>query len=159
MRDGIMSGRIPMQLPYAKAIQAAADTNNESAALMYGIAQRETIRGQRAGLWIASTVVSPDGGHGLFQLTSSYPSDWQQPQSNACYAAEHFIAPARAFFVAKGLLGESLIRCIAAAFNAGLETAWAAHLDGDCDACTTGGDYGADVFTTYNAIVHNQPFR
>lgn len=159
MQYGIQAGNIPAKYPYASTLNSVAEQENFSAALMYGIALRETIRGEAAGEWNAATVESEDGGHGLFQLTSSYPKNWQQPDANARYAVEYFLRPACAFFVSKGLLGEALIRCIAASFNAGTETAWEAHLRGDVDSCTTGGDYGADVYSTYNAIISHHSFE
>lgn len=158
MQHGIVAGTIPHALPFAGVIQAAADAAGFSAALAYGVAWRETIRGQKYGQWNAATVVSTDGGHGLFQLTSSYPDDWREPESNARYALDNFLKPARDFFVAKGVLGEALVRCIAAAFNAGTETAWEAHLRYDVDSVTTGHNYGADVFRVYHAIINRQSF-
>lgn len=158
MRYGIVAGTIPGHLPYASIVQTAAEQENFSAALPYAVAWRETIRGERNGKWNAASVISGDGGRGLFQLTSSYPDDWERPDRNCHYALEHFLKPARDFFVAEGLLGEALIRCIAASFNAGIETAWEAHLAGDVDRCTTGCDYAADVFHVYSAIISGHPF-
>jgi len=158
MLDGIEAGHIPKNLPYAAEIEAACMASGFSPALGYAIPWRETIRGQVAGLWTASSVISPDGGHGLYQLTSSYPSDWLQPTANARYALDHFLIPALVEFRGKGLLGEALIRCIAAAFNAGPGPAWEAHLAGNVDNCTTGHDYAQDVFQVYNAIVLGHSF-
>jgi len=153
MQFGIEAGIIPSHLPYSSPIQEACQAADLSPALAYGIAFRESIRGELAGLWTAATVVSGDGGYGLFQLTSSYPKNWDQPRANADWALSQFIKPALTFFSAQGLTGEALIRCIAAAFNAGLETAWEAHNNGNVDACTTGCDYAADVFAIYSAII------
>jgi len=153
MIHGIDSGKIPTQLIYAEIIQKAADDANVSALLCYAIANRETLRGQRAGSWDAASVVSADGGHGLFQLTSSWPSDWADPSANTAYAIAHFIKPAMDWLVEQGLEGDALIKGIAASFNAGLGAAWNAHVSqNDFDACTTGNDYASDVLANYLAL-------
>jgi len=139
MRDGIISGLIPAQFPYADPIQRAAELHNVSAFVVYSIGEQETINGEQSG-WLvaaygpgttAANVVSNDGGHGIFQLTSSYPQLWQDPYTNAEFACANFIAPAWEFWSGQpyNLVGDALVRAVAAEFNAGRGLALAGHLN------------------------------
>jgi hypothetical protein len=160
MEHGIEAGTIPNHLPYAIDIQAGCEEHNFSPALTYAVAWRETIRGELNGSWCAATVLSGDGGHGLFQLTSSWPeNNWQDPKANTSFAITKFLIPSMNWFLDQGLTGEALIRCIAASFNAGIGGAWNAHLEGNVDLVTTGNDYAADVFQIYTAIIEGKEFK
>jgi hypothetical protein len=157
MLYGIEGGPIPLRLPYAQPIQSGCQVFNFSPCLAYAIAWRETIRGEKAGLWpSAVNVVSGDGGHGLFQLTSSWPSDWESINANIAYALSHFLVPTMHFFAGAGQRGEALIRCIAAAFNEGTQTAYLDHLLGNVDIGTTGHDYASDVLAQYQRLIANE---
>jgi hypothetical protein len=163
VKYGIVSGVIPAHLPYSAPIQEACTERDFSAFLTYAVAWRETIRGEIAGLWVpltAATVVSGDGGHGLCQLTSSWPNPgWETPETNVCWAIDHYLKPDMDWLAGKGLTGEALIRGTAAAFNAGLGAAWDGHIErNDFDAYTTGNDYAADVLSVYNALVERRTF-
>jgi len=150
-----ISGRpIPSSLLYARVIESACEARNFPPCVAYAIANRETIRGERNGLWISSTVISSDGGRGLFQLTSSYPSNWEDPLENTLYAIDHFLAPALHFFAGKGLRDTSLIDIVADAFNEGASRAESFRASGvSPDIGTTGGDYGRDVVTCYVSLL------
>lgn len=153
MRDGITDGLIPAQYPYSKEIQSAATAYNVSAFLLYAIACNETIIGEVAGKWNAATVESADGGHGLFQLTSSYPDDWQDPQVNANYAATDFIVPLWKSCVEIGFFGDDLVRAISAAFNAGFSGMMRGHEEqNNVDAFTTD-KYGLRALQIYAKLV------
>jgi hypothetical protein len=134
-----MSGIIPINYRYAWPIQSAADNVKTSAFLLYAIAETETIDGELAGMWDAASVVSADGGHGLFQLTSSYPSFWEDPRTNAQYAAANFVIPAWSFWATRyDLVGDALVRAVAAEFNAGRANALAGYTEhGDVGFYTT----------------------
>lgn len=152
MRWGLAGGPIPQHLPYAAQIQSACEDRNFSPLLAYAIAWRETIRGEVDGNWTAATVVSGDGGHGLFQLTSSYPPDWADPSANATYALDRFLIPDATYWVTRtSIRGDDLVRCLAASFNAGLGGAWAGHEKGNVDLYTTD-NYAADVLRQYQRL-------
>lgn len=154
---GIQGGTIPAHLPYAKTITDAMNAANFSPILGYAIAYRETIRGELDHSWCASTVLSADGGHGLFQLTSSWCDNWKDARANADYAAAHFLVPSMYYFAAKGMRGEDLVRCIAAGFNEGAVTAWDDHQTyGNVDIGTANHDYAADVLRQYLSLAAGQ---
>ncbi len=157
MLAGNLSGApIPAALAYARHIGEAC-SSTFSGPLAYAIAYRETIRGERDKQWIAWNVVSFDGGRGLFQLTSSYPSDWSDPAANARYAVEHFLQPACEFWrVQMRLADDALVRCIAAEFNAGRGNALSGHMAGDVDRFTTN-HYAADVLNQYHRLAAGHP--
>ena len=120
---------------------------------MYAIAFRETIQGEISGLWpSAATVISGDGGHGLCQLTSSFPENWDDPIANVDFAIEHFIEPALNYW--HGLQqysGDLLVLLVAATFNEGLRAAEKYHASGDVDAGTTD-EYGHAVLGFYQKL-------
>ena len=154
---GISGTSVPAQLPFASVIQTGCVNANFPPCLAYAIAWRESIRGELAGMWkSAEDVVSEDGGHGLFQLTSSYPDDWSDTAANVRYALSYFLVPSLHFFAGTGLRGDALVRCVAAAFNEGQGTAWLDHLAGNVDLGTTGNDYASDVLTQYQRLVSGQ---
>ena len=154
---GISGTAIPDHLDYASPIQLACQKYPTfPPCLAYAIAWRETISGEKAGLWVsAATVLSDDGGHGLFQLTSSYPADWENVQINAEYALEHFLVPGLQFFADRGLRGDNLVRCIAAGFNSGEEAAWENHLRGNVDLGTTD-NYAQSVLSNYHRLINGE---
>lgn len=153
MTNGISGASVPAALPYAEPVNSACGSEFWPL-LAYAIFWRETIFGETQRWWNACTVISPDGGHGLGQLTSSVCANWQDPRTNARYAVENFLIPARDFMLHKdpALAGEALIRCIAAAYNAGPETAWNAHLEGNVDRVTTQ-DYASAVAQYYDNLL------
>lgn len=145
---------------YATVINTACmnATTNFPPCVAYAVANRETIRGERAGLWVAKSVVSDDGGHGLFQLTSSYPPDWDDPMANTLYALANFLLPALHYFAGAGHSGDDLIDLVADAFNAGTGRVDSYLRQGlKPDAATTGGDYGTDVLHNYRLLAQGQP--
>jgi hypothetical protein len=157
MKFGIAAGPIDTGLPYGLEIQHRCDHYGFSSPLAYAIAQRETIRGQIAGQWDARTIVSGDGGHGLYQLTSSWPNPgWDDIDTNIDWALVHYLIPAMTTFANEGLQGENLVRIIAAAFNEGIGAAWTYHKQGNVDLGTTGHDYASDVLAQYLRIVNGQ---
>jgi hypothetical protein len=156
---GISGAPIPAHLPYASAIQAGCQAANFPPCVAYAIAWRETISGEVAGLWVpqdACTVLSGDGGHGLFQLTSSFPNDWTDAAANIRFALEQFLLPGMAFFTGNGLVGDDLIRAIAAGFNSGNGTAWENHLLGNVDLGTAGNNYASSVLANYHLLITGQ---
>jgi len=139
---------------YAGYTNRAANSRNFSPPLLYAVAYRETIHGELVGLWpSALTVVSGDGGHGLFQLTSSYPAAWEDPLINALYAIDVFLKPAIDYWHGlQNYSGDDLVRLVAATFNAGLGGAEKGHAAGDVDKYTTD-HYAAAVLTYYHNLV------
>lgn len=152
MQFGISGKPIPPALRYASAInKACGDTFFPLVA--YAIACNESIVGEIAGKWNACTVCSADGGHGLFQLTSSWPAAWDDPDANARYAVQHFLYPALLQWRvnAPNVLGDDLVRAIAATFNAGFGLAWDGHKRGDVDLYTTD-RYGQRALSYYRSL-------
>lgn len=152
-----ISGKpIPTTLPYAAIIQSACQELHYPPCVAYAIAWRESISGEVHGSWDARTVLSGDGGHGLFQLTSSFPEGWDDENVNVRYALSNFLVPSLHQFGGRGLAGDDLVRIVAAAFNAGATAAWEAHLAGDVDLATTGNDYASAILATYHKLVKGE---
>ena len=148
---------IPKTLPYAAVIQAPCLELGFPPCLAYAIAWRESISGEVSGSWNACTVLSGDGGHGLFQLTSSFPDGWEDEDVNIRYALNTFLIPSLHQFFRRGLVGDALVRLVAAAFNAGETAAWEAHLAGDCDIATTGNNYASSILSTFHRLIKGEP--
>ena len=156
MRFGISGHPIPAGLPYAAEITTACAAEDMPPCLLYALAWRESIQGEVNGSWNAATVVSADGGHGLFQLTSSYPSNWADPTHNAAYAIADFVSPTIDYW--NGIhkfTGETLVLLVAATFNEGLGAAIRYHAEGDVDAGTTN-EYGHGVLAIYRTLISGQ---
>ncbi len=142
MQHGISGQLVDPKLCYAAAINAAAVTEGVSPSLLYAIAYRETILGEHLGFWIASTIVSADGGHGLCQITSPpIPPTWDDPLTNATAAARDFILPALALW-SPHFSGDALVKLVACSYNEGYGVALYWHGRGDADRGTTD-HYGA----------------
>lgn len=144
MRDGIAGGPTPSSIPFADDFDEAGAEFNLSPILLAAIAAQESGYDPNA--------VSDDGGHGLMQLTSSYPDSWADPLANILYACAYFIVPAYAYWVGQGLQGDDLIKCVGASYNAGLQGAIDAHASGDVDSGTTD-NYGARLVAGYHKIL------
>ena len=157
MRWNLYSGNLNPTLPYASEVTSASIVTNIPTCLLYAICWHESIQGEINGSWIAATVVSADGGHGLGQLTSSYPENWDDPYSNACWAATYYIIPAAEYWVNQVTDPGALVKCIAATYNAGLGNAIAGHAQNNVDLYTTN-NYGAVVETIYfNLLTTGNP--
>jgi hypothetical protein len=154
MRDGISGDPVPESYPYSSATNTAANGHDFFPMVAYAIFWQESIGGEVAGNWIASTVVSPDGGHGLGQLTSSWPENWENPYANADYAVVHFMLPAYQYW-RNSLQGPDLVRAIAASYNAGLGNAIAGHARGDLDKYTTD-NYAARALVSYQRLLNGE---
>lgn len=160
MRDGISGGPLSEKHEYATIVNALSDAGGVSPLLVYAIRLNETSEGfppnGLQGGADPETGLMPDGsyaGHGIMQLTSSWPADWKDPEANFRYAIEEFIAPEWARWVTEtGLQGEGLVRAIAASYNAGYGGAFAAHARGDVDAVTTN-RYGERALEHYRQLL------
>lgn len=150
----ISGNPIPGHLAYAGKIQSHCVSANFPPCVAYAIAWRESIRGELNGSWkSAEDVLSEDGGHGIFQLTSSWPEDWTDVDANIGYALSHFLVPSLHFFAGTGVRGDGLVRCVAAAFNEGQGTAFLDHLVGNVDLGTTGHNYASEVLANYHRLI------
>lgn len=162
---GISGAPIPNRnpsLPYAGIIQTVAEQKNFPPCLAYAIAWRETISVEVSG-WLeltygknisARNVISPDEGHGVFQLTSSWPLEWDDPFTNTAYAISHFMQPALHYFAGRTFKGDLLVQLVADAFNEGtarVDSFLARGLSPDIG--TTNGNYGATVRAHYRALI------
>ena len=155
MKWGLSGANVPNVLRYSDAVNEAAWTVGFSPVLAYAVAWHESISGEVDGLWpCAAKVVSGDGGHGLFQLTSWVPEDWADPFRNAYYAVADWLnLDATRWFREYALTGDALVRCTAASFNAGFGRALKAHELGDVDAVTAN-RYGDAVLKIYTQLVN-----
>ena len=151
----ISGAPLPKGLPYGATIQAACEEPGKSfpPCLAYAVAWRESISGETHGSWNARTVLSNDGGHGLFQLTSSFPEGWEDENINVRYALDYFLIPSLEQFGDRGLRGDNLVRLVAASFNAGDSAAWESYLAGNVDLATTGNDYAASVLANFHRLI------
>jgi len=171
-RWGISGGPLPSGLPYADAIQTAFEEANLSPMFGYAEGSEESIKLEVSGYLVeaygagttAANVVSTSGGYGLFQLTPSasgiaLPENWQDPLVNARFAVEHwFNAAAQGGFpywtaAPFDFEGTTLIKCVAASFNAGLGGAMRGHEEGDVDTYTENGNYGQRVVDAYLKLI------
>lgn len=146
MIRGISGAPVASTYPYADLTNSICLTHNFPPPLAYAIFWQESIQGQVNGKWDAATVVSGDGGHGIGQLTSSYPDNWDVPFTNITYAIEHFLIPAMQDW--PSLEGEDLVRAVAATYNAGYGNAYQGHQQGDVDMYTTD-HYAQRVLESY----------
>jgi hypothetical protein len=155
---GLSGASVASGLLYAGAINGSAQRANFPPPLLYAICFIESIGGEYNDEWNAATVISADGGHGLGQLTASYPDNWSDPSANADYAVSVFLVPAVNYWHGNmQLTGEALIKCVAATYNAGLGNAQLGFTDGNVDEYTTGHDYGRRCIAVYNALVAGGP--
>jgi hypothetical protein len=102
--------------------------------------------------------ISGDGGHGIYQLTSFVPPQWDDPYTNAYWAIHSWLKPDMEYFnQAYGLVGDDLIRITADSFNEGRQAAINYHLQGNADAGTTHANYGADVLNCVHFLLAGNP--
>lgn len=148
MRDGIDGAPLPAGFPYKDIIEQVCLDNGVAPCLVGAIKMNETGLGQGPG---TENDISGDGGHGIMQLTSSFPDNWQDPTANISYAVEHFIVPAWADWD-ETLQGDDLVRAIAATYNAGYGSAYAGHVKGNVDLYSTD-NYGARCLAKYTALI------
>lgn len=155
MRWNIAGKDIPETLLYGREINRAAHMADCPPALLYAVCYHETIVLEVAGKINAATFVADDNGHGLAQLTSWWPNPgWDQPLTNAFYAAKDWLMEdAPKWFRLCGFTGETLVRCVAASYNAGFGNAWKGHLNGNVDEYDTD-NYGAAVLKIYQSLVN-----
>lgn len=159
MRWGIAGAPLPPGLRYGDEVSVACGQANFPPCFAYAIAWRESISGEVGGLWpSAATVVSSDGGHGLFQLTSYVPTGWSDPQTNALAALEHWLLPnVNSFYDHFSLTGDQLVKAAANAFNRGYGRVAATLNNGqDTDVGSTGNNYGSSVLGIYKRLVAGQ---
>jgi hypothetical protein len=147
MQYGISGAALPGGLDYGAIVESVCEELDVAPLLVYAIKMNETSPSD------PPDIVSPDGGRGIMQLTSSYPLDWADPRSNVAWAVEVFIEPALAYWsswdsVGGPFSGNDLIRLVAASYNAGLLDAIAWHEAGDVDSGTTR-RYGERALANY----------
>jgi|SRR6185312_6683470 len=147
MIHGISATTLPDGFPY-KAIIEDLCGSTFFPCLVGAIKLNETGTGFGP---VTENDISGDGGRGVMQLTSSYPSNWQDPKANIRYAIKHFLVPAMNEWSSE-LQGDDLVRAIAATYNAGLGNAQAGHKIGDIDAYTTN-RYGERCLKRYQALL------
>lgn len=148
MQNGISAALVPNEFPYADIINVQATFQDFFPCVVAAIKVNETGLGQGP---TTENDISGDGGHGIMQLTSSWPSDWQEPELNIEYAIEHYMVPAYEYWLGK-LQGDDLVRAIAATYNAGLGNALAGHANGNLDEFTTN-NYAARCLSHYQALI------
>ena len=152
MKDGISGAPCPNALPYAQIINSLCIARNFFPCLVGAIKMNETGLGQGP---TTENDISADGGHGIMQLTSSFPSDWADPTANITYAIDRFLLPNYLVLSVEpySFQGDDLVRAVAAAYNEGLGTAEEDHDKyGNVDYGTTN-DYGARALAHYTALV------
>lgn len=150
MKYGWYEAPVSNNLPLGPEINRAASDCQFPSPVIYAIAYRETLSSLSAEL--AAKCISGDGGHGLCQLTSSYPNDWYNPTVNATYAIKQFLVPAVNYWHGlHGYEGDTLLKLVAATYNEGLGAAQHYHEQGDVDAGTTN-HYGQGVVDIYHNL-------
>lgn len=157
---GISGAALPAGFPFKQQIEnvCASPARNFPPCLVGAIKMNETGLGDDpAALEYGAdpeTGLLPNGdnaGHGIMQLTSSWPDPgWDNAWTNIAYAVDHFLIPALVAWK-DSLQGDDLVRAIAASYNAGLGKARQGHCEGDVDKYTTN-DYGARALKEYTAL-------
>ena len=148
---GLSGAPVNPTLPYAGFANRACVDMDFPPPFAYAIAFRETLC--LVPTIDPVTVVSGDGGHGIMQLTSSWPENWADPLANFTYAIRYFLLPAVQYWHGlQGYAGPVLVKLVAATYNEGLGAAIRYHNQGDVDLGTTN-DYGAGVLAIYNNLV------
>jgi hypothetical protein len=150
MTNGISAAPLPTGFPYKAIIEQVCGTTFFPC-LVGAIKMNETGLGQGP---TTENVISFDGGHGIMQLTSAWPDDWQDPQANIRFAVEQFMTGSYAVWTSSpySLSGGDLVRAIAASYNAGYEQALAGHKAGDFDRYTTN-QYAARALAHYQQLI------
>ena len=144
MRNGITSG-VVANVPIASLINAVSETADFSAFVISAIQHNET-----DGMADAATVISPDGGHGVMQLTFQVPPNWDDPYANILYAVDNYLEPAETYW-APILQGDDLVRAIASEYNAGRAAAIRGHEEGDIGKYSTD-HYDQRALATYLSL-------
>jgi hypothetical protein len=168
MRNGISAGPLPaLSLPFQDEIaRACAQGPTFSPLVAYAIKVNETSSGTDPAViqdgGDPTTLLLPDGtqaGLGIFQLTSSFPQDWRDPYANALYAVTTFMLPAEEYWANQGFQGATLVRFIAAEYNAGRAKVIDGHnLFGDVDHYTTN-NYALRALVHYETLLSGKtPF-
>jgi hypothetical protein len=107
-----------------------------------------------------ATGLMPDGsnaGHGIMQLTSSWPPNWEDSAANFVYAVDNFLMPAVKYWHGLyGYAGSTLVLLCAATFNEGLDAAKSDHAAGNVDAGTTN-EYGHRVVSAMEQLLAGMP--
>ncbi len=144
---GVSGEVVKLPTRFAAEINGAALARNFPPCFLGAIRERET--GDRAD---AATVISGDGGHGAYQLTSSYPDNWQDVTASGIYAIDHFLMPAIQYWHGLHLFnGDTLVLLVAATYNEGLGAAIKWHEAGDVDRGTTN-EYGHGVLAIFKRL-------
>jgi len=149
--NGISGAALPNGFPYKSIIEQVCADKAFFPCLVGAIKMNETGLGQGP---VSENDISFDGGHGLMQLTSSWPDNWEDPETNIAYAVQMYMLGAYASWTSPpySLDGDDLVRAIAASYNAGFDNALAGHRIGNVDAYTTN-NYGARALSNYKALV------
>jgi hypothetical protein len=140
--------RVDTGLPYAALCNVIGTELDFPPCLLYAVAFRECI-GEYGE---APDILSFDGGHGLCQLTSSFPQDWADPGANLRYAVTQFLIPAMSYWAGQGEAGDALVKLVADTYNEGLSAAIEYHAEGNADLGTTN-HYGSNVLRIYHQLV------
>lgn len=161
MRWNISGAPLPFGFPFGAEIRAACAQRDFPPCFLGAIKWNETgnSRDPKQLQYGADpqTMLLPDGsnaGRGPFQLTSSWPENWEDPITSALYAVDDFLLPAvQQIRVQLGLSGDTLVRVAADCYNAGWGQMWAGHLGGDADWLTTGHNYGRRALAAYHSLI------
>jgi hypothetical protein len=164
-RDGVSGAPVPASFPFASNFDNLGGKYNVSPNLCAAIKYNETGLGTNPAVLeygCTSSGYFPNGdpcGHGLMQLTSSWPPNWQDADTNIGYAITNFIIPAWEYWGPGGghggYTGDDLVRLIAASYNAGIGGAQKGHDQGNCDLYTTN-NYAARALKAYQQLCAGQ---
>ena len=147
---GLSGAPVNPTLLYAGYTNRAAVDCNFPPAVIYAVAYHETISSYPK--IDPATYISDDQGHGLCQLTASWPDGWADPYTNATYAILSFLEPAIKYWHGLyGYQGTTLLKLVAATYNEGLGAAIKYHEQGNVDAGTTN-DYGQAIVDIYTNL-------
>lgn len=162
MEFGVLDPPLPPDAPFRQEIGLTCQSANISRSLVYAVGWNETLGeyGAKAADKLQDgadpvTQKMPDGGdagHGVFQLTSSWPPNWSDPVENCRYAINNFIRPAMHYWAAQGYRGEQLVLLTAAEFNAGRENVTLGLRNHEDPDIFTTARYGRRAVINYAAL-------
>jgi hypothetical protein len=165
-RWGISSAPIPAFVPFYQEMTAACATypGGFPPCALAAIKYCESVDNADPALVQQGcdpvTLLMPDGsnaGRSPWQLTESWPQQWQDPWIASRYALTQFLAPSFQYmlFMDGSLSGLELVKLGCAGYNAGPGAAWAAHVAGNVDRATTN-NYGSRAVAYFTALLEGR---
>lgn len=148
--DALFTASLPAAArPYSSVIKQVASEQSIDPFLLIALVQRED------PAWNPS-IVSPDGGYGLTQITSDHAwiqrANWSDPYENLTRGAQ-MLNDELSFFRSRIDDEAAATQAALAAYNHGRGNVWASVQAGlSPDTGTTGANYASDVWAKFQTL-------